>query len=76
MNQCALANPYAMLVKFQLRQLIAVSLTSTASLEKVGWEAEGNGSYLRVRCALTERNAMSVRVRLDVPLHLSLTLTA
>lgn len=33
--------------KFPLRQSIVVSLTSTALLERVGWEAEGNGKYLK-----------------------------
>jgi hypothetical protein len=44
----ALASCNAMRVKFPLRQSIVVSLTSTASSEKMGWEAEGNGAYLNV----------------------------
>jgi len=37
-----------MWVKFPLRQSIVVSLTSTASSERTGWEAEENGAYLSV----------------------------
>ena len=41
-----------MQVKFLLRQSIVVSLTSTALSERTGWEAEGNGAYLRVKGTL------------------------
>ncbi len=43
-GECALTNHNAMRVKFPLRQSIVVSFTSTALLERVGWEAVG---YLR-----------------------------
>ena len=49
---CALSSYNAIWVKFPLRQSIVVSLTSTASLETAGWEAEGNGACLRVRWTL------------------------
>ena len=40
---CALTSYDVIQVRFLLRQSIAGSLTSTASPEKVGWEAEGKG---------------------------------
>ncbi len=43
LTKCALTNYDVIQVKFLLRQSIAASLTSTASLEMVRWEAEGNG---------------------------------
>ena len=46
---CALTSYDAIQVRFLIRQSIAVSFTSTALPERVMWEAEGNGAYLRVR---------------------------
>ena len=41
-----------MRVEFPLRQSIVVSSTLTASPEMAGWEAKGNGAYLRVKWKL------------------------
>ena len=45
---CASVNSNGMLVRFQLGEPVIPSLTSTASMETLVWEAEGNSAYLRV----------------------------
>jgi hypothetical protein len=42
-DKCALTNCDVIQVRFLLWQSISASLTSTASPEKVVWEAEGKG---------------------------------
>ena len=49
---CAPTNRDAIQVRFLLRLSIVVSLTSTAIPERVRWEADGKGAYLRVRWTL------------------------
>jgi len=46
---CAPTNCNAIQVRFLLRLSIVVSLTSTAISERIRWEADGKGAYLRVR---------------------------